>query len=253
MLTLVAMWMGCSGECTDACPPTGTIPVEVGNDLDLYRFPPVVVSTVPAAGDLAVDPGLDRIEVVFDKPMTQDSWSWVAVGTDHAFPDLGEVGFVDPTTHEGAATLQPDTTYSIWFNSPSGAYSNFEDVDGNDAIAYNLAFHTGDGTDPGVLAPLKPVVVDSVPAPRAEDVDPALDRIEVTFSKDMSALTGFASDGPRSFPRVGAAAFADLRTATLEVVLEPSATYAVWITSDFVDVDGNPAAPWLLTFRTADP
>lgn len=40
------------------------------NSISPAAFPPVVVETVPAAGDLAVDPSLSEIRVTFSKDLT---------------------------------------------------------------------------------------------------------------------------------------------------------------------------------------
>jgi RNA polymerase sigma factor (sigma-70 family) len=104
-----------------------------------------------------------------------------------------------------------------------------------------------------------PVVVKTVPAAGAEDVDPATKEVSVTFSKKMADKSWtWAQDLGR-----GAAlpsgdnkpAFdKDQKTCSLAVKLEPNTTYAVWLNGgnfmSFVDADGNPSLPYLLVFRT---
>ncbi|MBX9626695.1 MAG: Ig-like domain-containing protein, partial [Gemmataceae bacterium] len=106
-----------------------------------------------------------------------------------------------------------------------------------------------------------PVVVKAVPEAGADDVDPALAEVKVTFSKPMTDKTWSWSTAPAEFgdlPEIvgdPAVAFDDkLKTCTLKVKLAPNTTYAIWVNSDrfrnFKDADGTPAVPYLLTFRT---
>lgn len=102
-----------------------------------------------------------------------------------------------------------------------------------------------------------PAVVQTVPAAGAQDVDPGLDRISVTFSKDMQpdAWSWVIVDSAQ-FPKMdGPPVFrADQRTCELPVQLEPGRTYALWLNSaqqrDFKDRSGRPAVPYLLVFKT---
>jgi RNA polymerase sigma-70 factor (ECF subfamily) len=105
-----------------------------------------------------------------------------------------------------------------------------------------------------------PVVVKTVPQAGADDVDPALTEVKVTFSKPMADGSWSWSTAPEEygeFPKVegGKPAYdKGLRTCTLPVKLQPGTTYAIWVNSDrfrnFQDADGRPAVPYLLTFRT---
>lgn len=101
-----------------------------------------------------------------------------------------------------------------------------------------------------------PVVVKSVPAAGADDVDPALKEIKVTYSKNMkdgswSWSTAFAN----SVPGDGKPHYEDdKRTCVLPVKLEPNKTYGIWLNSqkfhNFKDADGRSAVPYLLVFKT---
>jgi hypothetical protein len=107
------------------------------------------------------------------------------------------------------------------------------------------------------LESVPPVVVKTVPAAGATDVDPKLTEIKVTFSKDMTDDSwSWTKLSEESFPKVtGKPKYqADKRTCVLPVTLEPGKTYAIWINSEkfdnFKDADGKPAVPYLLTFKT---
>ena len=104
-----------------------------------------------------------------------------------------------------------------------------------------------------------PVVVKTVPTAGADDVDPATAELKVTFSKpmtDQSWTWSTTQEEYGAFPKVDAKPGFDkgLKTCSLPVKLEPGTTYAIWVNSDrfqnFKDADGNPAVPYLLTFRT---
>jgi RNA polymerase sigma-70 factor (ECF subfamily) len=104
-----------------------------------------------------------------------------------------------------------------------------------------------------------PVVVKTSPAAGADDVDPALSEIKVTFSKEMTDQSwSWSQLSDESFPKtVGDKPIhyeKDKRTCVLKVKLEPGKTYAIWLNSDefknFKDADGRPAVPYLLVFKT---
>ena len=107
------------------------------------------------------------------------------------------------------------------------------------------------------VANMPPSVVKTVPQSGAVDVDPDLDRISVTFSKDMIdgnwSWTQISDD---TFPKmIGKPEYLDdKRTCVLNVELEPGRTYVTWINSarfgNFKDTDGRSAAPYLLVFQT---
>ena len=113
--------------------------------------------------------------------------------------------------------------------------------------------------DEVTLANVPPVVVETVPKAGADDVDPALEEVRVTFSKAMMpGGWSWATHTKESFPETtGDAKYLDdERTCVLPVRLAPGTTYAIWINSakfgNFQDADGRPALPYLLVFKTRD-
>lgn len=104
--------------------------------------------------------------------------------------------------------------------------------------------------DEVTLATVPPVVVKTVPAAGADDVDPATTEITVTFSKDMQdGNYSWAIHSKESFPTMTGKPKhgADKRTCVLPVKLEPGKTYAIWVNSakhgSFKDADGRSAVP----------
>ena len=112
-------------------------------------------------------------------------------------------------------------------------------------------------SDEVTLKSVPPVVVKSEPQAGADDVDPKLTEIKVTFSKDMTDQSwSWASLSKESYPKVDGKPkyLADKRTCVLPVKLEPGKVYCLWVNSEkfhnFKDADGNEAVPYLLVFQT---
>ena len=107
------------------------------------------------------------------------------------------------------------------------------------------------------LESVPPVVVKTIPEAGADEVEPNLTEIKVTFSKNMQdGSFSWATHSKESFPKVDGKPkyLADKRTCVLPVKLEPGKTYAIWVNSEklgnFKDTDGRSAVPYLLVFRT---
>ncbi len=105
---------------------------------------------------------------------------------------------------------------------------------------------------------LPPSVVKTVPRCGDTNVDPALNEISVTFSKDMlDQAWSFVQMSPQSFPKlIGSPKYLnDKRTCVVKIALEPEKTYALWLNSErfqnFKDSNKQPAVPYLLVFKTA--
>ena len=126
VLTLVAALAG---------PPAGA---------DVQTSPPVVVATVPAAGERAVDPLLRELRVTFSKDMmTHEMWSFV-YANPLPFPEIaGDVRYLpDKRTVVLPVSLKPGTSYGLWINS--GEHDSFRDTGQRPAVPYMLVFETRD-------------------------------------------------------------------------------------------------------------
>jgi len=102
-----------------------------------------------------------------------------------------------------------------------------------------------------------PSVIKTVPQCGDTNVDPKLNEISVTFSKDMTdQASSFVEVSKQSFPTlVGPPGYlSDKRTCVMQVELKPDKTYAIWLNSEkfrnFKDTDKQPAVPYLLVFQT---
>lgn len=105
------------------------------------NLPPVVVKTVPQAGDLEVDPTTTEIRVAFSKRMQDGSWSWSTV-SEETNPDItGKPRYLaDGKTCLLPVKLEPGRTYGFWLNSAK--FGNFKDRRGRSAVPYLLVFQT---------------------------------------------------------------------------------------------------------------
>jgi len=117
----------------------GMVRMAAGEGVD--TLPPVVVETVPAAGDMAVDPSITEIRVTFSKAMTDGSWSW-STASEGSFPQMiGKPRYLaDRRTCVLQVKLEPGKTYATWLNSQK--FGNFKDTDGRSAVPYLLIFET---------------------------------------------------------------------------------------------------------------
>jgi RNA polymerase sigma-70 factor (ECF subfamily) len=91
----------------------------------------------------------------------------------------------------------------------------------------------------------------------AQEVDPSITEIRVTYSKDMkNGSWSWSTWGQENFPQTtGKPRYEpDKRTCVLPVVLQPNKFYAIWLNSqnfgNFQDPTGRRAVPYLLVFKT---
>lgn len=106
---------------------------------------------------------------------------------------------------------------------------------------------------------MPPVVVKTVPEAGSTNVAPGEVEIKVTFSKRMMDNNwSWSTAWEKSDAEViGKPKYeADGKTCVLKVKLEPGKTYGYWLNSqkfkNFKDSGGQPAVPYLLTFKTTN-
>jgi hypothetical protein len=156
----------------------------------------------------------------------------------------------------GKAMIPSPKDFTVFVDTKDGA-RRFFIVDTEARTAeYVDAFNQG---SPRQISPtsLPPVVIKTWPEAGSQKVSPGVTEIKVTFSRVMrdqswSWSTAWENSTPESLekPRYEA----DHRTCVLKVKLEPNKTYGWWLNSErfknFVDTNGTPAVPYLLTFQT---
>lgn len=111
------------------------------DDVSVQSMPPVIIKTVPQAGDTAVDAATKEIRVTFSKKMMDQSWSWSQI-SEETFPKVaGKIRYEeDGKTCVLPVQLAAGRTYVIWLNSER--FHNFKDADNRPAVPYLLVFQT---------------------------------------------------------------------------------------------------------------
>lgn len=108
---------------------------------DIDAVAPVVVKTVPEAGNKEVSPGVVEIRVTFSKPMADQSWSWSTAWKDSAPEIIGKPKYdADQKTCVLKVKLEPNKTYGYWLNSQN--FHGFKDQQGRSSVPYLFAFKT---------------------------------------------------------------------------------------------------------------
>jgi RNA polymerase sigma factor (sigma-70 family) len=110
--------------------------------VSVKEMPPVVVRTIPQAGDTNVDADkVKEIRVTFSKDMRDKSWSWSQI-SDETFPKTtGKVRYEkDRRTCVLPVKLEAGKTYVFWLNSLK--FRDFKDAGGQSAVPYLLVFET---------------------------------------------------------------------------------------------------------------
>ncbi len=105
---------------------------------------------------------------------------------------------------------------------------------------------------------MPPSVVKTVPQAGATDVDPALNELKFTFSKDMiDGNWSVCQISKESYPESGAGKIhylPDKRTCVMPVKLQPGKTYVLWLNrgqfQSFRDTEGHSSVPYQLVFET---
>ena len=113
-----------------------------GDKVSVATMPPVVVKTVPQAGNTHVDAAtVTSVQVTFSKQMADGSWAWANISAD-SFPTMTGQPSYDKKrrTCTLPVKLEPGKAYAIWLNTEK--FQDFRDTDGRPAIPYLLVFET---------------------------------------------------------------------------------------------------------------
>jgi hypothetical protein len=161
--------------------------------------PPKVVSITPTNGAAEVDPGLTEIKVVFDRPMRDQSWSFVSreEGDPHTPQIHGQIHYdATRTTWTAPVKLKPNWKYEFGLNDPD--FRNFKSEAGVSLDPIWVTFRTGRSTNAPEHGrePASPSssdlemdtnlarVVAVFPADGAENVDP-VQSLRIRFDRSM--------------------------------------------------------------------
>ena len=110
--------------------------------VSIEALPSVVVKTVPASGDGAVDPVTRGIRVTFSKDMLTRKMRSLVTVSQETFPKInGQMKYLpDKRTFVAPVKLEPGRTYALWINQ--GRFTGFRDAASNPAVSYLLVFQT---------------------------------------------------------------------------------------------------------------
>jgi RNA polymerase sigma-70 factor (ECF subfamily) len=216
---------------------------------------PRVVKSSPEKGATDVDPALGQISVTFDRDM-QKGMSWT--GGPPLFPPVDkarEARWTDARTCVLPVKLEAASYYRVGINSSS--HQNFRGAQGAAAESSAIYFATrgaGDEVKARVRVPLIAVLE---PKNGADDIDPSLTELRVTFDVPMGEGMSWTGGGEQ-FPKLAdgktARWSADGLTCTLPVALEPDHDYQLGFNSirhnNFQSKWGVPLEVVVYKFRT---
>ena len=113
-----------------------------GEKVSVATMPPVVVKTVPQAGDTQVDAAkVSSVQVTFSKQMMDGSWAWAHISGDSFPATTGQPSYDKKRrTCTLPVKLEPGKAYAIWLNTEK--FQDFRDTDGRPAVPYLLVFET---------------------------------------------------------------------------------------------------------------
>ena len=221
---------------------------------------PKIVSTSPAVGATDVDPALTEITVTFDRDMGR-GMSWTGGGPGFpAIPDGAKAKWRNKRTCVLPVKLEAGHLYRVGINSTS--YSNFRNTAGMAALPSAIYF-----TTQGARAEIKakvvpPKAVSFDPPNGAQDVNPSLTELRVTFNVPMGGGCSWCtvSDDGADYPGEVEGKHAhwtpDKKTGVLPVKLKPGMTYRISLNApefkNFQNDFGVPLEPVTYTFKTSD-
>jgi len=217
---------------------------------------PNIVATSPAIGATDVDPGLKEITVTFDQDMGA-GYSWTGGGPDYPpTPEGQKAQWRDKRICVLPVKLEAGHYYRVGINSSS--YRNFRSAAGVSAESSAIYFTTQGASEELKAKTLVPRIVELSPLNGAQDVDPGLKELRVTFSVPMGGGFSWCGDGPQ-FPKSqeGKHPFwtdGD-KTCVMPVKLEPGVKYEIGLNCEsaknFQSAGGVPLEPVTYTFKTS--
>jgi bla regulator protein BlaR1 len=241
---------------TDARSAPGTATSAAGGASPVNeQGPPKIIATSPMVGATDVDPAIAEITVTFDRDMGSGC-SWTGGGPEYpTVPEGKKVVWRDKRTCVLPVQLEAGHFYRVGINSTS--YQNFRSANGVPASPSAIYFTTRGASEDLKRKASKPQIVGLNPKNGAQDVDPNLTEIRVTFNVPMGGGCSWTGGGP-DFPkgREGKQVYwtEDQKTCVLPVQLEPGKTYRLGLNSpshkNFQSAGGVPLDPVGYTFRT---
>jgi beta-lactamase regulating signal transducer with metallopeptidase domain len=217
---------------------------------------PRLIESVPKAGQSDVSADLKEIRVTFDRDMGK-GMSWTG-SPDSFFPPGDEsqkAHWIDSRTCVLPVKLEKGKFYRVGINADS--YRNFRSARGV-SFPSSVIFFATEGASAEVRDRLRvPKIVELKPANSANEVDPSITELRVTFDVPMGKGMSWTGGGP-SYPAGPSGARAewssDGKTCILPVTLRPGHSYRLGLNSlsynNFQSESGVPLEPVVYQFKT---
>jgi len=250
----VGLGLTALAEGSNLAQPQATTRAAVTQPVDL-KGPPRILATTPKVGSTDVDPALSEITVTFDRDMAK-GFSWTGGGPEFPPAPAGaKARWKDARTCVLPVTLKAASYYRVGINSKS--HRNFSSTASVPALPSAIYFTTRGASDALKQKVLKPRIVSLSPKNGAQDVDPALTELRVSFSVPMGPGFSWTGGGPE-FPKIPTGQkprwIADGKTCVLPVTLQPGHRYRLGLNSpshnNFQSAGGVPLDPVVYSFRT---
>jgi hypothetical protein len=216
---------------------------------------PRIVKTSPVVGAKDVDPAIKEITITFDRDMA-GGFSWTGGGPEFP-PNRGneKPTWRDKRTCALPVKLEAGKYYRVGINSTS--HQNFRSAQGVPVKPSAIYFTTKGASADVQEKTAEPKIVTMTPKNGANDVDPNIKELRVTFSVPMKNGFSWTGGGP-SFPPNpdGKRPYwtDDQKTCVLPVELKPGAEYRIGLNSpshkNFQSANGVPLEPVTYTFKT---
>lgn len=211
-------------------PPAGKGADEAG--LSKPNGPPRILSSTPRTGDTEVDPGIEKLTVTFDQDMDTGGYSWTGGGPEFPGREDQRPQWRDRRTCVLPVKVEAAHYYRVGINAPS--FRNFRSATGVSVIPTAILFTTKGASLELKRKATHPQIVALTPKNGAQDVDPTLTELRVTFNVPMGDGFSWTGGGPQ-YPNTPAGKKPywtdDHLTCVLPVQLQPGSDYRLGLNS----------------------
>lgn len=217
---------------------------------------PEIVSMKPENGAKNIDPSTKELKVTFNMPMAA-GFSWTGGGKEFPKTTGKPRWSKDRKTCVLPVALKPSSKYRLGLNSVS--FKNFQSEGGVplEPVVYQFKTRAAgkakekeveDEENTDEKDDAAPEIVSMKPANDAEDVDPTIKELRVTFNVPMAAGFSWTGGGPEFPKTTGKPRWSkDHKTCILPVALKPDSSYRLGLNSpsfkNFQSAEGVPLEP----------
>jgi len=217
--------------------------------------PPRIVSSTPRTGDTEVDSGLQQVTVTFDRDMDTGGYSWTGGAPEFPGREDQRPQWRDKRTCVLPVKVEAARYYRVGINAPS--FRNFRSTTGVAVTPTAIHFTTKGASLELKRKATHPQIVALTPRNGAQDVDPSLTELRVTFNVPMGdgfSWTGGGPEYPNNPPGKKPYWTEDHLTCVLPVQLQAGSDYRLGLNSPsfkgFQSATGVPLEPVSYRFKT---